>query len=421
MPDGPVTALVRPESVEVTADPDGAGRVLAASFLGPTARITVALPGDTLVVAQVASARLADLPPETPCGWCCGRCPSSSRGIDRRRPTLEPIPAQNYRMMITDDGDGNRRRIGQTAAEEHSMTRPDWVPEGIDIGRPSAARIYDYWLGGSHNFAVDRELAAQVTAAVPDTAPLCRPTGRSCAGPCATSPTRASGSSSTSARASRRWATCTRWPSSAAPARGSSTSTSTRSRWPTAATILAGNEQRRGHPGGPAQRRSAILAHPEVRGLLDFDQPVAVLMVAVLHFVPDADDRPASCCARLRDALAPGSYLVLSHGTEDGAARRRRRGGRDVYRRTTTPMSIRNRAELTALFDGFELVDPGVVWSAEWRPEHPDEGGRRPGRGVPAYVGVGRRRDRAGRATGVRPGAGRGAPGTSYVPLTAPS
>ena len=59
---GPVTVLVRPESVEVTADPTGAGRVVAVSFLGPLARVTVALPGDTLVVAQVSSARLADLP-----------------------------------------------------------------------------------------------------------------------------------------------------------------------------------------------------------------------------------------------------------------------------------------------------------------------------------------------------------------------
>jgi putative spermidine/putrescine transport system ATP-binding protein len=65
VPDGPATALVRPESVDVTADPGGAGRVLASSFLGPMARITVALPDDTLVVAQVASARLADLPPDT--------------------------------------------------------------------------------------------------------------------------------------------------------------------------------------------------------------------------------------------------------------------------------------------------------------------------------------------------------------------
>ncbi|MEV1287700.1 ABC transporter ATP-binding protein [Micromonospora sp. NPDC049679] len=62
---GSVTALVRPESVDVVADPDGAGRVLAASFLGPTSRVTVALPDDVLVVAQVASGRLADLPPGT--------------------------------------------------------------------------------------------------------------------------------------------------------------------------------------------------------------------------------------------------------------------------------------------------------------------------------------------------------------------
>ena len=50
------------------------------------------------------------------------------------------------------------------------MTRPDWVPEGIDTGKPSTARIYDYWLGGTHNFAIDREIARKVTEAMPDTA-----------------------------------------------------------------------------------------------------------------------------------------------------------------------------------------------------------------------------------------------------------
>jgi hypothetical protein len=104
-----------------------------------------------------------------------------------------------------------------------------------------------------------------------------------------------------------------------------------------------------------------ILADPQVKAMLDVDRPVAVLMLAVLHVVADGDD-PPGIVARFRDALAPGSYLALSHGTQDGIRR-----------------------------DGFGLVDPGVVWSVEWRPEHPDEVGESPERRA-AYVGVGHKR-----------------------------
>ena len=100
--------------------------------------------------------------------------------------------------------------------------------------------------------------------------------------------------------------------------------------------ILAGNDRRRGRPGGPAATRSAILAHPDVRRLLDLSQPVAVMVVAVLHFVSD-DDRPAELLRTLRDALAPGSYLVLSQASDDGRSddeRGRGRAGLPAHRQS---------------------------------------------------------------------------------------
>jgi hypothetical protein len=130
-----------------------------------------------------------------------------------------------------------------------------------------------------------------------------------------------------------------------------------------------------------------------VSRLLDFDQPVGLLLAAVLHFVPDdaqADDAVAQFVA----ALAPGSYVVLSHtATEsfwpDGGPMTPQN---DVYRRlTSTPGTVRTRSEIERFFAGLDLLDPGVVWVNEWRPD-PDEPADVPngplGAGIWAGVGT---------------------------------
>jgi SAM-dependent methyltransferase len=115
----------------------------------------------------------------------------------------------------------------------------------------------------------------------------------------------------------------------------------------------------------------AILDHPQVRKLIDFNQPVAVLLVAVMHFVED-NDEAGEIVARLRSVLAPGSYLVLAHATVDElvfdpALLKRTQ---DVYRRqTSTPLTPRKKSDVARLFDGFELVEPGLTWLNRWRPE----------------------------------------------------
>jgi hypothetical protein len=141
--------------------------------------------------------------------------------------------------------------------------------------------------------------------------------------------------------------------------------------------LLAGNE-RAVAVRGDLRSPDEILAHPQVRGMLDFAQPVGVLLAAVLHFVTE-DDLAYGAVERLLGAAAPGSYLLASHvATEVFQAPGIHLAGadEDVYqRRTATPGTIRTRPEVQRFFTGLELVDPGVVWVHEWRPDGDDLAG----------------------------------------------
>lgn len=101
---------------------------------------------------------------------------------------------------------------------------------------------------------------------------------------------------------------------------------------------------------------------------------MALLLVAVLHFLEDADE-PRKAVAELRDALAPGSLLVLTHASTDGGPRLPEQGDRveGVYRNIGSPLVMRSRPEVERFFEGFELVDPGVVAMPLWRPDGTDD------------------------------------------------
>jgi hypothetical protein len=116
---------------------------------------------------------------------------------------------------------------------------------------------------------------------------------------------------------------------------------------------------------------SGILADPQVRALLDFDRPIAVFVVAVLHFVPD-DAQAASSIRALRDALAPGSYLAISHASYEGEPDKSREH-EALYARTPNPLKTRSHAEILQFFGDFQLVEPGQVWLPLWRPERDDD------------------------------------------------
>jgi hypothetical protein len=117
----------------------------------------------------------------------------------------------------------------------------------------------------------------------------------------------------------------------------------------------------------------AILDHPQTRRLLDFSQPVGLLLVAVLHFVPD-DAEAHAAVAELRAALTPGSYLAISHVAAEGFQLSSARPdsiqrGQEIYRRqTTASMTPRTREQVLPFFAGTQWVEPGLVSVAEWRP-----------------------------------------------------
>ncbi|MEU1886117.1 SAM-dependent methyltransferase [Micromonospora sp. WMMD987] len=250
------------------------------------------------------------------------------------------------------------------------MRRPDWAPDDIDIERPSVARMYDYYLGGSHNFAADRVAARAMVEAVPD-APLMAQANRAFLRRVVQYLVDSG---------IRQFLDI----GSGIPTVGNVHEIAQRAAPdarvvyvdvdPVAVAhsqeILVGNRNA-AVVREDVRRPEAILRHPDVTRLIDFAEPVAVMVVAVLHFIPHAD-HPEDILRTLRAALAPGSHLVLSQAGEDGRRRAERAEAERVYRRTDNPLCIRSRAELAAFFDGFTLVDPGVVWVPQWRPETPE-------------------------------------------------
>lgn len=265
------------------------------------------------------------------------------------------------------------------------MQRPSWAPEGIDLTRPSAARVYDYYLGGFHNFEVDREMAQQAISLWPDLPTIMR-------------------ANRAYLQRAVRFLAAQGVDQFLDLGSGIPTSpnvhTVAREQQPDARVVYVDAD-----PVAVAHTRAildddpltvtlqadlreadAVLDHPELTGLLDLERPVAVLMVAVLHFV-EQTEQAAAAIARYRARLASGSHLAVSHATHEG---RPELSGthQTLYRRTATPMTMRSRDEVAGLFEGFELADPGLVYMAHWRPE-PGDDTSRPER-FPAWVGVGR-------------------------------
>jgi hypothetical protein len=120
-----------------------------------------------------------------------------------------------------------------------------------------------------------------------------------------------------------------------------------------------------------AREPEQILNHPETRRLLDLNRPVAVLLVFVLHFIPD--EHAYRVVRVLRDAVAPGSYIAISHGTYEGMPAESLERLVRLYNQTPTPVRVRSRAEFEPFFDGLELVEPGLVYVPLWRPEASDD------------------------------------------------
>jgi O-methyltransferase involved in polyketide biosynthesis len=249
-------------------------------------------------------------------------------------------------------------------------SRPEWAPASIDLDQPSSARVWDYFLGGSHNFEVDRRVAEQAIAFKPDMPELARQvrmflhravrTAAAAgidqyidigAGVPTMGPVH---ETAREAVPGARVVYVDHDPVAVAHGRAMLADD------PDAAFIQA-----------DARSPRAILDHPELRALIDFDRPVAVLLCGLLHFVADADD-PAALVATLGEAMAPGSYLIVQHASHDGQAGDIIKMLQMWNERSPEPMYWRTHAEIEALFTGFTLLEPGVVPLPLWRPE-PEE------------------------------------------------
>lgn len=119
-----------------------------------------------------------------------------------------------------------------------------------------------------------------------------------------------------------------------------------------------------------------VLDHPDTNTLIDFRRPVAVLFIAVFHYVPspghpryrDGDADPAAIMAMVRDRVGRGSYVVYSGVTQEGPSAHAVTRAEEIYSNATAPMVFRTREQVTALFDGWHIIPPGVVRPWSWRP-----------------------------------------------------
>ncbi|GAA2634636.1 SAM-dependent methyltransferase [Streptomyces axinellae] len=252
------------------------------------------------------------------------------------------------------------------------MERPAWAPQGIDLNVPSVSRMYDYYLGGSHNFEIDRETARRAIDAWPGLPRIMQ-------------------ANRAFMRRAIRFAVSEGIGQfldigSGIPTFGNVHEVA-RGLDQDARVVYVDNDpvavahSRAVLEGDPktgivsADFRSPqdILESPEVESLLDLRKPVALMLVALLHFIEDRDE-PRKTIADLARELAPGSLLIVSHGSADNAPRRD--GGsalRKVYESASAPLIARSQDEIAPFFEDFEMIDPGLVPLSRWRPDNPSE------------------------------------------------
>jgi SAM-dependent methyltransferase len=262
---------------------------------------------------------------------------------------------------------------------------PEWAPADLDVTRPSVARVYDYILGGAHNFEVDRLLADEIARLAPDVVEtarasrhLLRRAVRFLAGAGIRQfldigsgiPTVGNVHEIAQAVApDARVVYVDIDPIAVAHSRAIL-------RDDTTAAVLCVDLR------DPAK----ILSEATGTGLIDFDRPVAVLLSGVVHFLSDSDG-PDEILRQLREALAPGSYLLITHGTADGQPPEVRTAQELTGR--ASQITLRSHAEISAFFGEFTLIEPGLVYVSQWRPDPADEPDPHPER-LSGYAGVGR-------------------------------
>jgi hypothetical protein len=154
------------------------------------------------------------------------------------------------------------------------------------------------------------------------------------------------------------------------------------------ASLLAGNPDA-DIVSADIRRPADVLDSPQVRRLIDFGRPVAVLMITIMHFMTPEDD-PAGLVAAYRDALPAGSWLALSHATDQDRPGTAAAVGQLYRSKATSPVTARSYDQIAGLFTGFEMADPGLVYVPLWRPGPGDDVPDKPSE-FWVYAGVGRK------------------------------
>ena len=251
------------------------------------------------------------------------------------------------------------------------MAEQEPAPPGFDIRIPNMARMYDYALGGKDNFAVDREAVEKLFSFSPENKYV--------------------------PRANRRFlGRAVRFAAAQGIGQFLDLGTGLPSQGhvhevvaeinPDAHVVYVDNDpvvvnhaqalliDSDSVTAVQADIRDpeGILAHPGVTRLIDFSRPVALLFVAVLHGIGDRDD-PAGIVRAFARRVAPGGYLILSHLTSEGHPPALVAQKEEVFARSNAPVSYRSRAEILRMFDGFSLVEPGLIAVTQWRGDELDQ------------------------------------------------
>ena len=265
------------------------------------------------------------------------------------------------------------------------------LPPEIDTSRPHPARMYDYYLGGKNHFAADREVAARLLAAVPSVRTGARENraflGRAVRFLAAEMGIRQFldiGTGLPTAESVHEVAQSVA-PSSRVVYVDNDPLVLAHAR----ALLTSSPDGRTAYIQADLRDPEAILGNPVTREVLDFSQPIALMLVAILQFMPD-EFKPTHSIATLVDALPAGSYVVASHVSAENLDSAGAAEGTRAYQASGVPLQLRNSDEFASLvFSGLEMVPPGVVLVSEWRPE--GTGPRPTPAEVPMYGGVARK------------------------------
>jgi hypothetical protein len=311
--------------------------------------------------------------------------PAKRLGGARRAGTGAPDPAGPTAIVSGDEV--------ATSMSQVEATRMDRTEKSSTQKPATAARMYDYYLGGIHNFPADREAADRIIKQFPSFPAVAR-ANRAFLGRAVEYLVDAG---------IRQFLDV----GSGIPTVGNVHQIAQR-KAPEARVvyvdidpvavaesldILEGNDRATAVRADLRSPRD-ILQHPRIRKLLNFDQPIGLLLAAVLHFVPD-DIEAYDVVGKLVDALPSGSHVVVSAAAAESFAPSgaSTKAVIDVYRRqTTTSASSRSRSEIERFFTGLELVEPGVTWVHEWpEPQPAPEFADDPSRSG-QWAGIGRKK-----------------------------